>query len=82
VVSSPNYAASWVNRLFGTLYLPEDKQPARYGIDEPLPTSFLGQLVRPFLISPGRTDSQPEAADPAAVPSGKAGVVPRKELSS
>jgi len=56
-----NYAPllPWVDRLFGTLYLPKDKQPAHYGINETLPTSFLGQLVRPFLISPGATASQP-----------------------
>jgi len=62
-----NYAAllPLVDRLFGTLYLPKDKQPEHYGIDEPLPSGFLGQLVRPFLISPGRT--QPAAADPTPV---------------
>jgi len=41
----------WVDGLFGTLYLPKDKQPAHYGINEPLPTRFLGQLVWPFHIS-------------------------------
>jgi sterol desaturase/sphingolipid hydroxylase (fatty acid hydroxylase superfamily) len=64
-----NYAPllPWVDRLFGTLYLPKDKHPAHYGIDEPLPASFLGQLVRPFLISPGGTPSQPAAGDPTSV---------------
>ena len=64
-----NYAPlwPWVDRLFGTLYLPKDKQPAQYGIDEPLPASFLGQLVGPFLIPPRRTASQPSAADPTSV---------------
>jgi len=55
-----NYAAllPFVDRLFGTLYLPKDQQPARYGIDEPLPTNFVGQLVQPFLISKVRTALQ------------------------
>jgi sterol desaturase/sphingolipid hydroxylase (fatty acid hydroxylase superfamily) len=50
-----NYAAlwPWIDRLFGTLYLPKDKQPAHYGIDEPMPTSFYDQLVEPYLISEG-----------------------------
>ena len=63
-----NYAAllPWVDRLFGTLYLPKHKRPARYGIDEPVPGSFLGQLARPFLISQGRTASQAAAAQPYA----------------
>jgi sterol desaturase/sphingolipid hydroxylase (fatty acid hydroxylase superfamily) len=54
-----NYASllPLVDRFFGTLYLPKDKQPARYGIDESLPIKFLGQLVRPFLILPGRTST-------------------------
>jgi len=57
-----NYAPllPWVDRLFGTLYLPKDKRPAHYGIEEPVPTSFLDQLVEPFLISP-----KPAAADVA-----------------
>ena len=59
-----NYAAllPWVDRLFGTLYLPKDKRPARYGIDEPLPGSLLGQLVGPFLIWQDKTASQAAAA--------------------
>lgn len=65
-----NYAAllPWVDRLFGTLYLPKDKQPARYGIDDAFPTSFLGQLVEPLLIAPVRISSKPEVADPASFP--------------
>ena len=64
-----NYAAllPWLDRFFGTLYLPKDRQPAQYGIDEHLPTTFVGQLVRPFLISQGRTPSQAETADPAPI---------------
>jgi len=64
-----NYASllPWVDLLFGTLYLPKDKRPARYGIDEPLPASFLGQLVEPFLASPVRTAPRPAAADPTFV---------------
>ena len=52
-----NFAAllPWVDRLFGTLYLPKDKQPARYGISEPLPTRLLGQLLWPCLIPAEQT---------------------------
>ncbi len=45
-----NYASMmpvW-DRVFGTLHLPGDRHPQRYGIDEPLPKSVLGQLMRPF----------------------------------
>jgi sterol desaturase/sphingolipid hydroxylase (fatty acid hydroxylase superfamily) len=38
----------WVDRMFGTLYLPKDKQPERYGIDQPISGSLFGQLVDPF----------------------------------
>jgi len=51
----------WVDRLFGTLHLPKDRQPAHYGINESLPTRFLGQLVWPFLISPEATRAKNEA---------------------
>jgi len=64
-----NFAAllPWVDRLFGTLYLPKDKQPARYGISEPLPTRLLGQLLWPLPIPHGRTASQAAAGNSAAV---------------
>ncbi len=46
-----NYAPllPWVDRIFGTLYLPRAKQPTRYGIDQSLPGDLFGQLVQPFL---------------------------------
>jgi sterol desaturase/sphingolipid hydroxylase (fatty acid hydroxylase superfamily) len=64
-----NYAAllPWIDRFFGTLYLPKDKRPAHYGIDEPIPTSFYDQLVEPYLISEGSTASQPATAGPTSV---------------
>ena len=45
-----NYAPMlpWVDRMFGTLYLPKDRQPERYGIDEAVPGSLFEQLVGPF----------------------------------
>jgi sterol desaturase/sphingolipid hydroxylase (fatty acid hydroxylase superfamily) len=37
------------DRLFGTLYLPKDRRPARFGIVERnVPTGFLSQLLYPF----------------------------------
>jgi len=48
---SRNYAAMlpWLDRLFGTHYLPKRQWPARYGIHEPMPTSMADQLIEPFL---------------------------------
>ncbi|WP_396135882.1 sterol desaturase family protein, partial [Chamaesiphon sp. VAR_69_metabat_338] len=34
--------------LFGTLYLPKQRWPERYGIEAPIATSFTGQLLQPF----------------------------------
>jgi len=46
-----NYAAMlpWIDRLFGTFYLPGDKRPARYGTDHPVPSSLFEQLLGPFM---------------------------------
>jgi sterol desaturase/sphingolipid hydroxylase (fatty acid hydroxylase superfamily) len=46
-----NYASlfPWVDRFFGTLHLPKDRQPQRYGIDDALSPSLMGQLIDPFL---------------------------------
>ena len=37
----------FIDRAFGTYYMPLG-QPARFGIDDPVPESFLGQLCYPF----------------------------------
>jgi sterol desaturase/sphingolipid hydroxylase (fatty acid hydroxylase superfamily) len=37
-----------VDRIFGTLYLPGDRTPARYGTDYPVSPHILGQLLEPF----------------------------------
>ena len=45
-----NYAPMlpWVDKLFGTMYLPKGKHPEKYGIDQPLSPVLFGQLVEPF----------------------------------
>ena len=48
--------------LFGTLHLPA-RYPVRYGIDEPMPQTYLGQLTQPF-----RTTPAPAAATTASPP--------------
>ena len=44
-----NYAPTlpWIDRLFGTHYMPRGKWPAEYGTDTELPRSLAGQLVYP-----------------------------------
>ncbi|MCE9508166.1 MAG: sterol desaturase family protein [Alphaproteobacteria bacterium] len=39
---------SLLDLLFGTLHLPPGKVPEKYGIDAPVPGSYLGQLAHPF----------------------------------
>ena len=38
----------WIDLVFGTLYLPKDRMPAAYGIDEPQPAGYLAQMAWPF----------------------------------
>lgn len=43
----------WIDRLFGTHYLPPGTWPTRYGVaGEPVPPSWLAQLVWPFRRKP------------------------------
>lgn len=53
-----NYAATFpfVDRMFGTLYLP-NHFPAEYGTDHPVPPTVAGQLLAPFEPRPS---PQPE----------------------
>ncbi len=50
----------WLDRLFGTHYLPRNEWPEAYGIDEVLPETLAGQLAHP-LWSPPRELPVPEA---------------------
>lgn len=45
-----NYAAllPWIDRLFGTHYLPPAQYPQRYGIDMAMPADLSAQLLLPF----------------------------------
>lgn len=38
--------------LFGTFYLPKEKRPTRYGIDEEMPAGYLKQMLYPFRRAP------------------------------
>jgi sterol desaturase/sphingolipid hydroxylase (fatty acid hydroxylase superfamily) len=34
--------------LFGTMYMPKDKQPSQYGLDDPIPSGYVSQFFHPF----------------------------------
>jgi sterol desaturase/sphingolipid hydroxylase (fatty acid hydroxylase superfamily) len=63
-----NYASMlpWMDRLFGTLYLPKDKRPERYGIDDQLPAGMIGQLLQPMGL--WETKEKPLAPETAHEP--------------
>jgi sterol desaturase/sphingolipid hydroxylase (fatty acid hydroxylase superfamily) len=48
-----NYAPMfpWIDRIFGTLYLPGDRQPATYGTDTAVSSGLIGQLLDPLTSS-------------------------------
>ena len=49
-VINKNYASMLplLDRVFGTLYLPRDRRPERFGIDEPMPDGLVGPLLHPL----------------------------------
>jgi sterol desaturase/sphingolipid hydroxylase (fatty acid hydroxylase superfamily) len=46
-----NYSAMlpWLDRVFGTFYMPKKQWPASYGAELPVGTGLPGQLLQPFL---------------------------------
>jgi sterol desaturase/sphingolipid hydroxylase (fatty acid hydroxylase superfamily) len=46
-----NYAAMipWMDKLFGTFYLPKKQWPEKYGIDSAMASRLAGQLLQPFV---------------------------------
>ena len=53
-----NYASMlpWMDKLFGTWYMPKQQWPAKYGIDAPM-AGFAGQLLQPLV--PRRASGTP-----------------------
>ncbi|MEQ1635093.1 MAG: sterol desaturase family protein [Methylococcales bacterium] len=51
-VTNKNFAAMlpWVDKIFGTYYLPSIAWPTKYGIDKPISSSLTRQLVYPFML--------------------------------
>ncbi len=39
----------WIDRLFGTYYLPTDVWPKGYGVPEDVPKGYLAQFKYPFV---------------------------------
>jgi sterol desaturase/sphingolipid hydroxylase (fatty acid hydroxylase superfamily) len=39
----------WLDKLFGTFYLPKDTWPSGYGVPEQVPSGYLAQLKYPFV---------------------------------
>jgi sterol desaturase/sphingolipid hydroxylase (fatty acid hydroxylase superfamily) len=64
--------------LFATFYMPPDRLPARYGVDDPqFPPGFLAQLAYPFT---GRSTIANEAGGPLSeLPSGLGSARPQRE---
>jgi len=51
-----NYAAMipWVDKLFGTFYLPKKQWPEKYGIDGAMASGLVRQLLHPFIPAHGK----------------------------
>jgi sterol desaturase/sphingolipid hydroxylase (fatty acid hydroxylase superfamily) len=46
----------WIDKIFGTFHLPENRWPKDYGIPEDVPRSYLGQFAYPFTRTGKKTD--------------------------
>ncbi|TIS89315.1 sterol desaturase family protein [Mesorhizobium sp.] len=53
---------SFIDALFGTMYLPGKAVPERYGVDDPIPSTYVEQLAYP-LIPKGKSNEAPATSD-------------------
>ncbi len=53
---------SFIDALFGTMHLPGETVPERYGVDDPVPPTYVEQLAYP-LIPKGKTNEAPFTGD-------------------
>jgi sterol desaturase/sphingolipid hydroxylase (fatty acid hydroxylase superfamily) len=83
-----NYSSTlpWLDWLFGTLYLPRDKWPDAYGVQDKLPESLPEQLAYPLMPKQARAASaspaNPQPSPPHLAPSERADVSPQTPLQS
>ncbi|WP_372619342.1 sterol desaturase family protein [Falsiroseomonas sp.] len=61
---------SFLDRIFGTAYMPQGEAPTSYGIEDPVPRRFVAQLIYPFRRAPAEA-ARPQPDQP-----------PRKSSSS
>ncbi|MBA4007689.1 MAG: sterol desaturase [Erythrobacter sp.] len=54
----------WIDKLFGTFHLPEDRWPKDYGIPEDVPTGYGGQFLYPWTRT-GKKLDEGSGAEPA-----------------
>ena len=71
----------FLDRLFGTFYLPKHKQPTLYGIDQPVSPALFDQLIEPFLFWRKTPPPFPSAAPPGCGEPASAATAPNN-LSS
>ncbi|TIT04013.1 MAG: sterol desaturase family protein [Mesorhizobium sp.] len=53
---------SFIDALFGTMHLPGKAVPERYGVDDPIPPTYVEQLAYPF-IPKGKIHEAPTSSD-------------------
>jgi sterol desaturase/sphingolipid hydroxylase (fatty acid hydroxylase superfamily) len=61
-----NFASTFpvLDMMFGSFYMPKDKLPDAYGVSDPMPPSFMGQMAYPFR----RSDSEAAPVRPSEAP--------------
>jgi len=65
-----NYASMlpFMDKLFGTWYMPNKQWPSKYGIDTPVAAGLIGQLVQPLLRQDERVAVPAPTFNPPASP--------------
>ena len=65
-----NYSSTlpWLDRIFGTYYLPQREFPKSYGIKGTMPESLLDQLSYPLEPSPRDSEPEPVASESHQLP--------------
>jgi sterol desaturase/sphingolipid hydroxylase (fatty acid hydroxylase superfamily) len=58
-----NYAPMlpWIDVMFGTYYMPRTEWPSRYGIDSPVPSALVAQVLEPLMPPFRRSDHLPSS---------------------
>ncbi len=71
---------SILDKLFGTLHMPEGQMPTKYGVNDPVPNTYFAHLIYPFKRQKRDTSAEAPVREERVADRSEPGVLPSSEF--